>query len=316
MNMNKLSLLIICLFCATFGFAQQQNHYTQFMYNKLLLNPGYAGSRTTPSFTAIYRNQWIGFEGSPESKLLSFNSPIGKSVGFGLSISNNTHGLIDNWFATMAYSYRIKLGDESALRVGLQGSIESFSIDFSDPSIVIQQDNDPSVLLADNPQKYYGNFGAGLYLSLKNLYFGLSVPHFFPNELGFNPNTALIAKESPHFYFMAGTMLPVGNKFSLKPQILGKYVQNAPFDADLNLSLVYDYRLTFGVSYRLGGDSSSFGESIDAMLFYQFTNIGLGIAYDFTLSEIKDYTSGSLEFVVRYDFKREREDMANPRFFF
>jgi len=50
-----LSISFLALaFCAT---AQQEQMYTQFMFNKLAYNPAYAGSFVSPTLTAIYRNQ-------------------------------------------------------------------------------------------------------------------------------------------------------------------------------------------------------------------------------------------------------------------
>ena len=62
------------------------------------------------SLTAIYRNQWMGFDGAPISKLLSFNTPLGgKRVGFGLTVSNHTMGIMNSWYGNMAYSYQLQI---------------------------------------------------------------------------------------------------------------------------------------------------------------------------------------------------------------
>ncbi len=305
------------LLATTSLFAQQQSQYTQFMYNQLTVNPAYAGSRGMASLMALYRNQWLGFDGSPETKLLSFNAPIfDYNVCFGLTISNHTIGVMDSWYAAMAYSYNIQLGEESSLRIGIQGNIRALAIDFTDPSVVIRQTDDASVLENQSTNNYSGNFGAGAYLTVKNFYLGLSAPYIYPNEIGFNPDAQLtrIAQESPHFYAMAGTLIPMGANFRLKPAVLAKYVANAPFDLDVNLSVVYNLVLTAGVSYRLGGDGM--GDSIDLLALYQFRNIALGIAYDYNLSDLRQHNSGSLEALVRFDFVKEQADMANPRFFF
>jgi len=83
---------------------------------------------------------------------------------------------------------------------------------------------------------------------------------------------------------------------------------------DLNLSVVFNTTFIVGASYRIGGNGS--GDSVDFLLHYKIKNIGLGIAYDYTLSELNDYNSGSIEAIVLYDFVKERVNIANPRFFF
>ena len=297
-----------------FCYGQQEGQFTQFMFNQLNYNPAYAGSRGIPSLMAIYRGQWLGFKGAPRNIIASFNAPMfGDKVGFGFSVANQDIGVMNSWYITMAYSYHIPITETTSLRLGLQGNLRQLGIDFTDPSVIIRQGNDPS-LVDGATSNYSGNVGLGAYFSTKQFYLGVSVPYLYPTEIGFNPANTAIAKESPHYYLMTGAMLPMGANLHLKPSLLLKYVQNAPFDADFNLSLVFNKMLHAGVSYRLGGEGT--GESVDLTLFYQTNNLGFGVGYDFTLTDIQQYSNGSLEALVRYDFIKERQDMANPRFFY
>ncbi len=313
---RQILFVLIFMFAATFAIAQQENQFTQFMYNKLYVNPAYAGARGIPSFTALYRNQWTGFKGAPQSKLLSFNSPLfGDRVGFGLTVSNHTLGIQNKWDASMAYSYNVEITDESSVRFGLQGSVQYQGLDFSDPSVEIRESGDQSILYDEELTQYDGNFGMGMYVNIKNTYFGASIPHFFPSELGINPNQVPeIARNFAHFYFMAGTMVPINSKIQFKPSIMTKYVKGAPFDLDFNASLMFDEKFTAGLSYRLGGDGT--GDSVDLLAMYQVNSLGIGVAYDFTLSDVNEAATGSFEVLLRYDLIKERGDMANPRFFF
>ncbi len=315
--LNKIILtLIVVVSMSVLGTAQQESHFTQFMYNKLTLNPAYAGVRGIPSLTALYRKQWVGFDGAPTSKLISLDAPIfGDKVGFGLTISNRSIGIMNDWNGNMAYSYHVKISDKSSFRVGLQGSMRFQGIDFADPGVFIQEQGDQSIMEDETSNDYFINFGAGLYYTYDQFYVGVSVPNFLPSEIGFvNPQATDIAKTTQHYYLMTGAMIPMSDKINLKPALLAKYVQNAPFDMDINLSLVYDLRMTVGLSYRLGGTGS--GDSVDLLAMYQANQIGIGVAYDYSLSDINEQTNGSFEVLVRYDFVKEREDMANPRFFY
>ena len=296
--------------------AQQDHQYTQFMYNKLAINPAYAGARGVPSVTAIYRNQWAGFDGAPKSFLASFNSPfLSKRVGVGVTMSQQQAGFNRDFLAALAYSYDLISQDEVSLRVGMQGSIRSLSIDFTkaqpgqpgDPSLDNQKIND-----------IYGNVGAGIYATfIERFYLGFSVPRIYSNSIGFsNPNAVLSAKEYRHFYGMAGAIFPISEDINLMPAVLLKYVKNAPFNADLNLNLDIRQKVTAGISYRLGGDGP--GDSVDLLVFWQATpQVGVGAAYDFTLSQIRDYTAGSFEILLQADLKKKegKKKMSNPRFF-
>ncbi len=314
---RKLFLILALFVTAPAIYAQQEAQFTQFMYNQLYLNPAYAGARGMPSFTLIYRNQWTGFKGAPVSKLLSFNAPLfGDRVGFGLTFHNQTIGIFNNWSGAMAYSYHIKINEESSIRFGLQGKMQYYGIDFSDPSVVIRDPTDQSIKYDQYADQYSANFGAGIYLKVKQMFLGIGAPAFFPNEVGFNASTLVpdIAEEASHFYLMAGTLVPLSDNIQFKPTILAKYVKNAPLNMDFNASVVFNVVFTAGLSYRTGGQGS--GDSVDLLALYQIKNFAIGAGYDIPLSTIKDHTGGSLEILLRYDFIKEASDIANPRFFF
>lgn len=297
--------------------AQQESHFTQFMYNKLYLNPGYAGARGVPSLTAIYRNQWVGFDGAPQSLLASFNGPfLSKRVGVGVNVSHHKVGLQRDLFASVAYSYDLVAQEQMSLRVGLSGSLRSLGFAFDQATPL--QTGDQSV---DNQRinDYYGNVGAGVYGTfLERYYFGVSVPRIYSNAIGLaNANANILAKEYPHFYGMAGAIIPLSEDINLMPALLLKYVKNAPFSTDINVNLDIKRKVTLGVSYRLGGDGN--GESVDLLALWQAApQFAVGVAYDFTLSSLKDYNAGSIEVLLQYDLKQlnnGKRKMSNPRFF-
>ena len=317
--MKKLifSLAILVAACVSLK-AQQEGHYTQFMYNKLYLNPAYAGARGVPSIMAIYRSQWVGFEGAPQSVLASFNGPfLSNRVGVGATIAHMKIGLQRDFRATLSYSYDMVAQDEFSLRLGLSGSLRSLGFAYNDAKPA--QSGDLSVE-NERINDFYGNVGAGVYGTImERYYFGLSVPHLYSNAIGLvNGNANTLAKESQHFYGMAGAIIPLSEDINLMPAVLLKYVKNAPFNADLNVNLDIRRKFTAGISYRLGGDGS--GDSVDLLAFWQATpQLGIGGAYDFTLSNLKDYSAGSFELLLQYDLRQAKgsgkKKMSNPRFF-
>ena len=312
--MKKLVFSFALLLSAAALFGQQEHQYTQFMYNKLLLNPAYAGARGVPSVTAIYRNQWIGFKGSPQSALASFNSPfLSPRVGIGVTLSHQSIGLQRDFHMSLAYSYDLVASDEFSMRVGITASLRSLGIAFSDAQPNVG--GDPS-LGDERVNDFYGNVGAGLYGTVSDrMYFGFSVPRIYSNAIGYvNGSATLIAKEYQHYYAMAGGIIPIADDINLMPALLLKYVKNAPFDADINVNLDIRKKFTAGLSYRLGGDGP--GESIDLLAFWQATpQFGVGASYDFGLSSLKDYNAGSIELMVQADVKKRSKKMSNPRLF-
>ncbi len=315
--MKNIILLILFGLLTTSGWTQQESQYTLFMYNKQYFNPAYAGVRGLASVQLMYRKQWFGFEGAPESKLLSFNAPLSKDkkTAIGVLVSNTEIGFIRKWNGTMAYSYDIKFNDEASVRIGVQGSMKYYGINFSDSRFYTVEGNDPSVLDNTDAEVYKFNVGVGFYFMYNNFFFGGSSPSILNNSIGFNnsPSTKT-AEEATHFYLMTGLLWPLSSTVKLQPSLLGKYVKNAPFDLEANLSLIYDNRITTGISYRAGGTGA--GESVDLLLMYQAKQLGLGLAYDFPIGELSQHTVGSLEALVRFDFGKEALNMANPRFFY
>jgi type IX secretion system PorP/SprF family membrane protein len=299
-------------------FSQQELQYTQFMYNKLALNPGYAGSHNSACFTGLYRNQWIGLEGAPKTQLLSFDTPVlDKRVGIGLTINRTTIGISEKLTLEGNYAYRIPIG-KGHLGIGIQASVRYIGSNYADSRLVATQSisSDGGIPVGDQ-SAYVPNFGAGLYFSSDKFYVGLSVPRFLENSIDFNTFSGVLGKEVPHIYFMTGLLLGANKNLKFQPQVLLKYAPNTPFAADLNLNVIMIEKLTLGLTYRLGGSSlTGSGESIDLLVAFQATEqLLFGFSYDVTLSEIKDYNSGSIEAVIRYCLPSKGKDVVNPRFF-
>lgn len=317
MKIFRIALVFSLLGLSISGFAQHESQFTNFMHNYLPLNPGYAGAREVPSFTAIYRNQWVGFEGAPITQALTFNSPLlNKRVGFGLSILHRTAGISNSWTGSMAYSYDLKITEDFGLRIGLHGLVRFLGIDFSSDQVILNDLNDPSTMNGAATSQYFGNFGIGGFATYKDIYFGASVPRLLPVEIGFNESNTEIAQEIPHAYFMAGGTFRLNESLRLRPAVLGKYVEGAPLDFDINMSLVFEKDASIGVSYRTGG--SGIGESVDLLVYYQINDrIGLGMSYDFIISRLSRSQIGTFEALARYDLTKRAgsENISNPRFF-
>ena len=315
--MKKILLLLVMGAASLSLFGQQEAQFSQFMYNKLTLNPAYAGARGVPSISAIYRSQWIGFEGAPQSALVSFNGPfLSKRVGVGLTVQHLKIGLQRDFTGSLAYSYELISAEAVSVRVGLSGMIRSLGIAYNDAQAVDPGDQSIS---QQKENDIFGNVGAGLYTTIMGQYYlGISVPRLYSNVIGApNANATLLAKEYQHFYGMAGAILPLSEDINLMPSVLLKYVKNVPFDADINLNLDIRKKFTVGLSYRMGGDGA--GDSVDLLAFWQATElVGVGAAYDFTLSRLKDYNAGSFEILLQADLKKDngkKKNMTNPRFF-
>ena len=315
--MKKIFSTIIFSMTILLAFGQQDRQNTQFMQYKLGYNPGYAGSSESTCISCLHRSQWLGLDGAPEFTALSVNVPLfNQKVGAGMNLERYKIGLFESYTLDAVYSYRVRMG-QGSLGLGLQASVRSTEANYQQATAVENITADQSIPLGQQ-DKFLANFGAGLYYSSPRFYVGVSIPRFLKNNIDFADENQVISREVNHFYLMGGIIFDLSDKVQLQPQALVKYVPNAPVDADANLNLIILNKYIFGVTYRLGGNKeSSAGESLDILLAAQLTkHILFSMSYDLTLSELKDYNSGSIEASLHYCFgKSEGEEYVNPRFF-
>ncbi|MCB0653502.1 MAG: type IX secretion system membrane protein PorP/SprF [Saprospiraceae bacterium] len=311
-----LTLFFLSLLLAAFG--QQEEQFTQFMYYKSGYNPASVGSNDAPCFSLIARNQWIGFEGAPQAQLISFNMPVfNKRVGIGANVIRQTIGITEKYSAETLYAYRIPLG-RGILGIGLQASVRFIRMNFSQAES-IQPSAQDDAIPGDIQSKYVPNFGAGLYYSNQRYYVGISAPRLLENNIDLADSDATISKEVRHIYAMGGILIDLGDHVQMQPQVLLKYVMGAPFDGDANLNFIFAEKFTTGISYRLGGSKrTGIGESVSVVLGMQLSeSILFGLSYDLTLSELKNYNSGTVEGVFRYCIggRSQGNEYVSPRFF-
>ncbi|KLT67682.1 PorP/SprF family type IX secretion system membrane protein, partial [Flavobacterium sp. ABG] len=106
-------ILFVIMFTAIASHAQQDAQYTQYMYNTININPAYAGSRGVLSVFGLYRTQWVGLDGAPETGTLSVNTPINNSnLGVGVSLVSDKIGPTNENTLSADLSYSIQVSAE------------------------------------------------------------------------------------------------------------------------------------------------------------------------------------------------------------
>jgi len=318
-RMNKVLVTLICVLSTSGVFAQQDIQYTQFMHNKLALNPAVAGSKGVPVLNALARQQWFGIEGAPASQAIGFHGPLSrKRVGLGLVLTNDEIGFTRSTMLSGNYAYHIQVGEQTFLSAGISASARQYQLNWDEAQAT--QVGDPNVPLTGQSSQVMANFGTGLFLYNDKFYAGLSAPRLLRNRLGFHNEdlgAEALDREEVHMYGMAGMMLPLGDQLALKPALLVKYVNNAPIDMDLHASLVWNQLISLGATYRTGGSlTRAVGESIDVLVGLQVSKqVRLGLSYDYTLTKINSFTPGSGEIFLEYTFLSNNKRLTNPRFF-
>src|ERR1051325_4886865 len=113
------------------AFAQQDAQYSQYMFNKLALNPAYAGSREVLATTLLYRDQWTAIEGAPSTAALTVQMPLKKKkIGIGAEIISDKLGPKSVSEILFSYAYRIPLS-KGKLAFGLRLGIYDYVFDWN-----------------------------------------------------------------------------------------------------------------------------------------------------------------------------------------
>jgi type IX secretion system PorP/SprF family membrane protein len=268
---------------------------------------------------AIYRAQWVGLEGAPNTANISIHSPLRQDqYALGLVLSDDHLGLSNTFNVTPSFAYRLRLPGQNRLSFGVQASFAYYHQD--NGSAVTNNGSDPA--FQSNQNLFVPNVGFGIYAYGKRYYIGISAPHLLPSSLrgstGVIPNED-IAKLYNQYIFTAGYVIgkdPAIVKF--RPTILVKWQQGMPKgipQIDLSPALLFVDRLWLGLTYRTGGDVSYVGQAI--IIFAQFKvtpQLQIGYAYDAEMTSLRHYTSGSHEIMLGYDFWYDKKRFVTPRY--
>ncbi len=168
--------LWIVLSVITAGQAQQNPEYTQYMYNTMVINPGYTGSVGTLEASLLHRSQWVNMDGAPTTQSFLVHSPLANDkIGLGLSIVNDKLGPSSEMIFEGNFSYTIPFARDKRLSFGLKAGVRKFDVDWTKG----QYYDDVDVLLNNNiDNEIKPTVGAGLYFYTDKWYVGASVPNF------------------------------------------------------------------------------------------------------------------------------------------
>lgn len=289
----KLRLTVASIFSTVLlANAQQDPQFSQNMNNRLMVNPGYAGTSGAICGTAIGRSQWLGFEGAPKTFVLGVDMPIAAlNGGVGLTLVSDAIGVENNVYAKLAYSYHLKL-KQGTLGLGLDLGMMNKTLN---KGLAPLQANDPSI-----PSTQVGatvfDAGLGVYYTSKTFYGGISSTHL-PQSTFDLDNYKYQARR--HYYVTAGYHYQLNPDIELRPSIFIKNAATTQFD--INCNVHYKNKIWGGLSYRLQ----------DAVIIMAgadiYKGLKLGLAYDVNTSSLNPYNNGTLEFMLNYCFKVKTE---------
>lgn len=305
--MKKL-LTSLILLAATTVFAQQDPLFSQYMFNKMAVNPGYAGSRDLLSVDVLYRYQWVNIEGSPKTITASIHTPLkNPHLAIGMNVYNDKLGPLSFTGALATFAYRI-IFPNSKLSFGLQAGVRNNGVVFNQFNVY---DEDEPFLSSEITKKLIPDANFGVYYYSDNFYAGLSTQQLLQNQsLLFTDNSGnkQFTRLLTHFYAMSGVAIPLNSNVVFKPSLLAKFVKNAPSQLELNASFLFNDKFSLGASYRTVKAISFIAE------FAATQNFRIGYSYDIWLNELKSHNTGSHEIRICYELNNNKR-LLTPRYF-
>jgi type IX secretion system PorP/SprF family membrane protein len=298
-------LVLVFMFFSIASFAQQDAQFTQYMYNTININPAYAGSREAMSIFGLYRTQWVGLDGAPETSSFSLNTPLNNSnLGLGVSLVNDKIGpTTENTFSA-DLSYTIPTSETFKISFGMKATANLFNLDVNKLSPEDQGDTQFQNLNS----KFSPNIGAGVYWHSDKAYIGLSVPNFMETNR-YDANEVAIFKEKINYYLIAGYVFDLNPDIKFKPAVLTKLVEGSPLQVDVSANFMFNDKFVVGVAYR-------WSAALSAMVGFQITDgLYIGYGYDRETTNLNNYNSGSHEIFLRFELFNNYSRITSPRFF-
>ena len=275
--------------------------YAQYYLNPYMINPAYLGHDSSTTAFLLYRNQWAGITGSPETQLISIDGRLGKKdMGVGGMFYNDMSNIYQRTGGYMSYSYRLSIDENHSVRMGVSLGAVQNRINFDK----IQAEAPDEDLLLERSQsatKFDGSFGA-LYTYKTKIEVGLSTLQMFNSTFSYSNQAnekAVNYKLLRHFYLSGKYHFVIEpNKWKLSPLVLLRSVQGTPIQWDLGVQgewrnlvwLTTMYRSNYGVSLSAGGNINQ--------------NIKLGYAYEIATNGIGQESKGSHEIMISYTFHK------------
>lgn len=305
---------------ATIGFAQQNAQYNQYIFNELVVNPAYAGTKGIVNANAIYSKQWAGIDGAPTTQTIGIEGPVSEKIGLGLHLINDKIGAQSQQAFYGSYSYKLQLNDRFKLSMGLAVGGSYFGLNGTE--MTVENPNDP-VVPKTYEKKLRFDSKAGLFMYSDRFYAGLSVSDLLANV--FKNEDLLLVEQERHYYLTSGYVFDITSKLKFKPSAMIKYISKSPPNIDLNSFFLLNERFWLGASYRLGTgafNNSKIEKSLskkDAVVFmgefYINEKLRAGYAYTMTTGILKDYSSHEVSLGYYIPAKGVNKKMISVRYF-
>ncbi|UXX80156.1 type IX secretion system membrane protein PorP/SprF [Reichenbachiella carrageenanivorans] len=316
--------LILILVIVAFGYksiAQQDPHFSQYMFAKSYWSPALTALDGKGSVSVISRAQWVGYEptiendgGAPSTQYLNFSTPVSLKkipLGVGINVLYDKVGPINTieTQVSLAYHKRLNRGTISfgirpeLINRTLSGDQLRF-VDGSDPFNSQKQESQMVIDLA---------FGVGY--STEEFILAAGVNHLLQPEMNYSlSGTGDADNKTSMIYNLYGEYnYRLTYNVDLTPSILVTSDINT-FSIDLSVIATYNQKLWGGLSYRNN-------EALTLLMGYSFlenNQLKAGYSFDYIIKEQSAKQPTSHEIFIRYDLPSistgAKKIIRTPRF--
>jgi type IX secretion system PorP/SprF family membrane protein len=310
---KKLALISVMIICSVTIAGQQLPLYSQYLYNKFLINPAVAGSDGYTSFNLTAREQWVGYSGAPRTFSFSGQGRLLKKgyflknkssrnvyrpktdgkIGFGGYVFSDKNGLVQRTGFQASYSYHMWIQNNTQLSMGL--AVTGYHFKINEREINFEDPNEPWLNNELRRGIFVPDADFGIYILNPKYNIGFSTEQLFGAAAKIGDEAYRNYRMDRHYYLFGSYSFEPWNKTELQPSLLFMMSEQLKPMADIGLTYIYDQKIWAGLSYRTS-------KAIVANFGITYTNMYIGYAYDFTLQEIQRVTYGTHELTVAIRF--------------
>lgn len=307
MKKNYTYIFIFFTLIAMNSFAQQVGMYNHFFYKPFVYNPAYAGAEGNTEAMMINRSQWTSFNNSPQLNIFTVDGAINNDkVGIGLNLISDKRGISRRVGGSLAYSYHLKINDDTKILFGLSAGVVNQSIDYSK---VVTEDASDITLYGSTQQKTAIDANAGFAFIWKGLDLNFSVPQVIGNKINFVDDTSSVQsfyRHARHFMTSVKYKFNISKEkgISIAPQALVRIVPNAPLQYEGNLNFMWQNKFWLGATYK-----SNYAVSANAGITLN-KQLDIGYSYEFITGKISTYAGMSHEVMVNFRFGKNKKEEA------
>lgn len=306
--MKKIIFFSAVLFFMLGNFATRAQYdplYNQYSFDQLMINPAYAGANDVFTINSIFRRQWNGIDGAPQTLSLTGHTSIANNnAGVGLTVINETFGVNNNTEVYGSFAYKITLG-RGALSMGVSAGYLSYKYDYTQLNLEFL--NDPSFIPVDE-QVSQTNFGAGLWYQSEKYYAGISVPRILEVDVDRDDGTTS-NRYRRHIYLSGGGLITLSSSLKLKPYGLVRIINGLPANIDIGASLLFSELIWAGILIR----------DLDAIALIGQLEVSdkvrVGLSIELPTTKLISTSYGTYEVMVALDFAAFGSQVLKRRYF-